>query len=183
METRHFRLPRWAVAVAAVGLVAVISAVGWSMRAYGTVPAEPAGGSAALAGTRWTLTSIGGGPVFATADGDVPFVQFDSATSASGGDPCNLMQSGYAIAGDRIGFTGWRSTEMACGSRDVVVQQGRYGLALGAAASFRVTGNTLDLLDASGTVVLSFTRAAFVEPVEDVPPTGDPDEPVSNPGR
>jgi len=110
-------------------------------------------------GTQWTLVSIGDDAAVATDDGTVPSLQFDTATAASGSDACNLMQSGYTLTDDSLAFAGWTSTKKACTSPETVAQQGHYTQALAATASYHLSGDRLDLLDASGKVVLSFTRA------------------------
>lgn len=171
-------------AAAALALAAGLGVLAWSVQSN-AVPAVPRAATgtppdSALVGTRWLAVTLDGDPVVATDSGEVPHLQVNAA-DATGGDPCNSMRSDYALDGTALRFVGWTATEMACGSQQVVAQQGRYARALAATASFRLSGDTLDLLSADGTVLASFTRTAFQAPSG---PAGtlpaSPDTPVSS---
>lgn len=185
--TNPSRVPRWLLTAAILVLVAAMVGVIWAYRATGTVPAVPGEQPApALAGTRWQATTISGSAVVANDADEVPWLQFDSDDSVSGGDPCNRFRTSYALDGDALRLGDRVVTEMGCGPQGVVEQQGRFWAALDAATRLRRTGDVLELLrSADGPVLAAFTRVPYVA----VPsaagglPSTSPDEPVSSPAE
>ena len=72
----------------------------------------------------------------------------------SGFAGCNRMMSGYELDGEALKFTGMATTRMAC--IDVTPEE-QLLRALGATTRWKVSGNTLELSDASGTVRTRWT--------------------------
>lgn len=182
--------PRWLAAAAAFALVAGLGVAVWGSGSGGTLPAVPATTPDAaptagpLPGTAWRATTIGGVPVVAAPDGDVPSLRFDTATIASGGDPCNGLRSRYVRSADTLRFEGWVATEMACGDEVVVAQQGAYLQALGATAAVRATAEVLEILGEDGTVLASFSRdggsGGTATPTPTTPPGTEPGAAVTS---
>ena len=77
----------------------------------GTTP-EPASAAADLAGTSWTLVSVGGAPV---VEGGVGArLAFDTAGSVSGSTGCNSVSGMYALDGTSLTIGPLATTRMAC---------------------------------------------------------------------
>ncbi|HVP68352.1 MAG TPA: YbaY family lipoprotein [Anaeromyxobacteraceae bacterium] len=115
------------------------------------VPAGPP-----LGGTRWTLVRLGSGPVEVPAPRR-PYLELDLATSrASGFGGCNRFAGPFALDGSRLTFGRDRAaTLMAC--PDGMDLEAAFHAALGEAASYRMHGEWLELLDRPGKVVAVFT--------------------------
>ena len=67
--------------------------------------------AADLAGTSWTLVSIGGAPV---VEGSGPHLTFGSDGKASGSTGCNSLSGTYATDGAALTFGPLATTRMAC---------------------------------------------------------------------
>jgi heat shock protein HslJ len=67
--------------------------------------------AADLAGTSWTLVSIGGNPV---VEDSGPHVTFDAAGNASGSTGCNSFNGSYTVDGAALTFGPLATTRMAC---------------------------------------------------------------------
>jgi heat shock protein HslJ len=67
--------------------------------------------AADLAGTAWTLVSIGGAPV---VEGSGPHLTFGADGNASGSTGCNSMSGSYATDGAALTFGPMATTRMAC---------------------------------------------------------------------
>lgn len=67
--------------------------------------------AAELAGTSWTLVSIGGVPV---VEGSGPHLTFGADGNASGSTGCNSMSGTYATDGAALTFGPLATTRMAC---------------------------------------------------------------------
>jgi len=67
--------------------------------------------AAELAGTSWTLVSIGGAPV---VEGSGPHLTFAANGNASGSTGCNSMSGTYATDGAALTFGPLATTRMAC---------------------------------------------------------------------
>jgi heat shock protein HslJ len=120
------------------------------------VPPAPA----PLAGTNWTLGS------FSTADtvssviaGTTINAVFDQNGEITGSAGCNHYFASYTTTGTALSVGSAGSTKMHCtGPAGVMIQESSYLTSLGKSASYTITGNRLDLADAKGTTLLSFTR-------------------------
>ncbi len=74
----------------------------------------------------------------------------------AGNSGCNQYSGGAEINGNQIKLGGMMSTMMAC-EETIMQQEQAYLAALGSAASFEISGETLTMADAQGNVVLSFS--------------------------
>ena len=110
----------------------------------------PADGPA-LEGTQWTLVALGGEPPLT---GTAPSAEF-SADQIRGSAGCNTYSGTYAVRGGEISISDVANTEMWCADPEGVMDQEQAFLAaLRSAASYRLAGEQLELLDAAGSVTL-----------------------------
>jgi hypothetical protein len=107
--------------------------------------------------------------------GTTPTAEF-SADQISGSAGCNTYFGTYTLSGSDISIGDLASTEMACMDPEGVMEQDQVFLsALQSAASFRLNGERLELLDESGSVVLAFDPPSAVSAAPTpVPPTATP---------
>ena len=113
---------------------------------------SPVGG-ASLEGTEWVLVMLDGDPPLA---GTVPSAEF-SADQINGSTGCNHFFGAYDVTGSDITFGPLGMTEMYCMDPEGVMDQEQGFMAgLASAASYRVTGTRLELLDGTGSVILAF---------------------------
>ena len=110
--------------------------------------------SSSLPGTQWVLATLGGEPPLA---GTAPPSAEFSADQINGRAGCNNYFATYAISGSDITISDVGSTEMWCMEPEGVMDQEQAFLAaLASAASHRLSGERLELLDATGGVILTF---------------------------
>lgn len=185
-------LRRLAAVAAVLVLVVGVGAAAWSwLGRTATMPAVPAGAPSTaelgLVGPRWLATRIGDQRVIANGQGEVPFLVFAADGSVTGGDPCNGVRGTYRLDGRRLLIPERATTDMACGEDDVVAQQSRFMDAVFATREARRSGETLELLDASGAVVASFvaestspTPTSRPSSSSATPTNPQSDSPVSN---
>jgi heat shock protein HslJ/LysM repeat protein len=106
-----------------------------------------------LEGSSWIMTDVNGTPP--QPDTTIT-ASFDADGNLSGTDGCNRYGATYELDGDQITVTPGVTTMMAC--PDPIMRQAEaYMAALASATSYRIQGDTLELLDASGTSVATFT--------------------------
>ncbi|MFN2201662.1 MAG: META domain-containing protein [Caldilineaceae bacterium] len=111
-------------------------------------------GSAGLAGTRWLLTDLGGEAVPADVAVTAAFGEDGNLSGTSG---CNNYSTQYEVDGQSITISPqMMSTMMMCPDPAMQVEQA-YQQALLTATSFEITGDTLVLMDESGTAILTFS--------------------------
>lgn len=121
----------------------------------GSVAASPA-----LANTYWKLTELGGKPVAVTDNQREPHIVLQpDPTQVNGSGGCNRLFGSYETTGDALTFGGVGSTKMACPSgMDTEVA---FLPALGRVARWRITGQQLELSDATGAVLARFEARAM----------------------
>ena len=91
--------------------ILVLAACDATGSTQGTTP-EPASAVADLAGTSWTLVTVGGAPV---VEGGVGArLAFDAAGNVSGSTGCNSVSGTYALDGTSLTFGPLMTTRMAC---------------------------------------------------------------------
>lgn len=118
-----------------------------------TAPSFADGASAdPLKGTNWQLVSLGDTPAVSNAQSTL-LIADDGAVSGKGG--CNGYGGDVVVKGNAVTFSQMRSTMMAC-EEDVMKQEHGLFMALEASKSYKVDGQTLSLLDASGAPVATF---------------------------
>ena len=107
---------------------------------------EPTGPGDPLSGTRWSLVSIGGSPVLAS---ESTSMQFDKGR-LSGSDGCNRYTTGYTASANSLTIgTNIAGTRMAC-PPEVMEEAKTFISILGRATGYRVDGDRMMLLDATG---------------------------------
>ena len=110
-----------------------------------------------LEDSRWRLVTLGGHAVQVHGDQREPWIVLESRTKrVTGSGGCNRISGGYEAGRGSLRFSRIASTMMACPSLEVETQFLR---ALDATRSGRVSGRTLELLDAKGTVVAVLEEA------------------------
>ena len=118
----------------------------------GTTP-EPASAAADLAGSSWTLVSVGGAPV---VEGSGARLAFDSSGNVSGSTGCNSVSGTYALDGPSLTFGPLATTRMACeealmGQETAVLEAlaGIAGWEIDADGRLHLTGGTELVLEPS----------------------------------
>jgi heat shock protein HslJ len=106
-----------------------------------------------LEGTSWILTTLNGA---APLPDTTITASFEPDGNLSGSDGCNRYGATYEVDGDQITITPGIGTLMACPD-PIMKQAGEYMTALAAATSYQIQGDTLELLDAGGNPVATFT--------------------------
>ena len=104
--------------------------------------------AADLAGTAWTMVSIGDTPAI---EGAGAGLTFDSGGNVSGSTGCNSISGSYALDGAALTFGPLATTRMACEGVDTWLS----GLATAV-----VSGDTLTVSDAPGAEIGALERAA-----------------------
>jgi heat shock protein HslJ len=111
--------------------------------------------SASLIDTQWKLAQLGEeivtNPPGARAIHLVLQSQNQRVTGFAG---CNLMMGRYVLSGDELKFDDMGGTKMFCEGRMEIEQ--RYLAMFDNVARWKITGNTLALLDADGKSVATF---------------------------
>ncbi len=118
----------------------------------GSPPAAAAlTGGGSLGGREWSLTLLGGAPA-EPGNGGKPatltFSEADNKVSGFGG--CNRLAGSFQVKGDSLRIGPLALTRMACPSG--MELETKFGAALDATRSYRITGNRLDLLGDTGVV-------------------------------
>jgi heat shock protein HslJ len=97
-----------------------------------------------------------GGEAVAVADGqrEPHFILQPEQKRVAGSGGCNRLMGSYTLDGDRLALNQMAGTKMAC-PQGMDVEQA-FHAALGKVASWRIDGETLELFDATGTLVAQF---------------------------
>jgi heat shock protein HslJ len=117
------------------------------------------GAAASLDGTTWDITEING---TAPVAGSHPTMTFtgDRVGVATG---CNSMSAGYTLNGTAITISGGAMTAMACAD-DLMTQESKLTAALAKVTKLSLSGDTMQLQDASGQTLVTLTKAAPATP-------------------
>jgi heat shock protein HslJ len=112
-------MPKFPVAVSVLaGLtILVVTACDATGATDGTTP-EPTS-AIDLAGTSWTLVSVGGN---APVEGADAWLAFGANGEITGSTGCNNLIGGYAVDGTALTFSTIGTTRMACPSDDLMAQ-------------------------------------------------------------
>jgi heat shock protein HslJ len=121
-----------------------------------TVPAQSSTtGKAALENTYWKLVRLGATPVTVSEEQREPhFVLQPQTGRVVGSGGCNRLAGSYTLAGEELTFGQVAGTRMAC--PDGMDVERAFHRALGEVASWRIEGQTLELLDAAGVSIAQF---------------------------
>jgi heat shock protein HslJ len=126
---------------------------------------SPADGPS-LAGTEWVLVALEGNPPL---EGAAPSAAF-SADQIEGSTGCNHYSGTVAVSGSDIAIGDVAHTEMACLDPEGAMDQEQAFLAaLTSAASYRMNGEQLELLDETGSTILTFAPPSAVSAVTETP--------------
>ncbi len=116
--------------------------------------------SVPLADTNWRLTQLGD-EMIPVAAGEPVGMQLQSQnTRVVGFSGCNRMFGAYALDGQSLKFAQVGGTKMACADQGRMRLEQRYLEMFSSAAGWRISGQTLELLDAQGKPVATFVAAA-----------------------
>jgi heat shock protein HslJ len=128
--------------------------------ATGPAPGES---PSSLERTRWTLASLGasGAPIVKTPN--EAFLVFGAEPDrVQGAGGCNHLAGSYVRSGDELRFGPLASTRMACVTGGEV-EAGLHA-ALERTARFRIHADALELFDASGALLATFTARRASRP-------------------
>lgn len=132
------------------------------LRLVGATPAPMAAGRA-LEGTYWRAIELAGKSTPAQDPKREAHLIFQPGGRVAGSDGCNRISGGYQRQDDALSFGPIAGTRMAC--PDSAEIEGAFQAALKGTTRFRITGDRLELLDASGA-----RTAAFVPGGQGAPP-------------
>ncbi|MFN8473148.1 MAG: META domain-containing protein [Anaerolineae bacterium] len=117
---------------------------------------QPSGGAGGLEGQLWKLTA------FANAQGALTNVPANTRTTlefnngqVSGNAGCNNYFGSYSVNGNQIMISEVAATMKACAQPIMTLEQA-YFKALQAAATFKITGDTLELMNNAGKTTLKY---------------------------
>jgi putative lipoprotein len=114
-----------------------------------------AASTVSLVGTQWRLTQLGDEVVDNPAGArEIHFVLQSKNQRITGFSGCNQMMGAYALSGDELKFDRPGGTMMACEGRMDIEQ--RFMAMFEKVARWKIIGNTLQLLDASGKAIATF---------------------------
>ena len=103
--------------------------------------------------TRWVPVTIGSQPLTLAPQQREPFIVLQ-ANRVSGYGGCNRLSGGYEQAANALKFTQIAATRMACEHGSDIEQS--LLKVLESAASWRIAGDKLELLDSTGKVLAAF---------------------------
>ena len=111
-----------------------------------------------LRGTNWKLVHLGEAPAEVSAGQAEPQLVFASdALQVSGSGGCNRITGGFTLEGDRMHLGPLAGTMMACVNG--IEQEQRFLESLNHVERYRISGQQLELLAASGAVLARFEAA------------------------
>ncbi|HKE44266.1 MAG TPA: META domain-containing protein [Steroidobacteraceae bacterium] len=114
--------------------------------------------STTLENVQWTLVQLEGKAIERGSRGAPTLTLSSKDKRLSGFAGCNRMIGSYELEGDAIKFSGVATTRMAC--IDVTPEESLLRT-LGYVTRWKVSGSTLELLDAAGTVRSNWTATAI----------------------
>lgn len=115
--------------------------------------------SVTLPGTSWVVTQIGD----KTVQSDAPPTMSFKEGQVSGSTGCNRYFGPVTITGSKVSIGQVGSTQMAC-EQPLMDQEQRFLTALASVTTAQNSGTGLELLDASGAVVLKLAPPPVVTP-------------------
>ncbi|MCB8984580.1 MAG: META domain-containing protein [Ardenticatenaceae bacterium] len=117
-----------------------------------------------LTGTTWQLTSYNNGQnavVSVNPNAEVTAV-FGEDGTLSGSAGCNTYSTSYTVDGNSLTISPNIVTTMMACAEDVMQQETAYLATLPTATTFAVQGDSLELRDANGALIASYTAASDV---------------------
>jgi heat shock protein HslJ len=121
-------------------------------------PGAQANAGTAITQSNWTLQSLmdSTGILVPAQSGTEVTAVFDREGRIRGSAGCNGYSAGYQARDYGINITGTASTKMFCDGPGVMEQESAFLADLSKASSFRFSGSSLKLYDASGKTMLVF---------------------------
>lgn len=121
----------------------------------GAPQAERSATAMSLVGPTWILTEIDGQQPSLSPGQRAPMIAIEAATNrVRGNGGCNQLTGSVAQTGTNgVSFKNVASTRMACPALDL---ESKFFDVLNATASYRISGEMLELLDGSGTIRARF---------------------------
>lgn len=119
-------------------------------------------GGASLAKTAWTLSELDGSEVVRAAPLTIVYGGINgegAPAEAFGSTGCNTFDGPYSTEGDSISMGPFITTLAECVSPPAQAQEGLYLITLETAASFSVSGETLEIANEAGETTARFERA------------------------
>lgn len=101
-----------------------------------------------LAGTSWTMLSIGGIPAIGSVE-----VEFSGDSGISGWTGCNSYDGRYRASSSSFTTEELRWTEAGCANRELFMQESLYTNLLVGADEFAVSGSRLTITSSDGQTV------------------------------
>jgi heat shock protein HslJ len=125
-----------------------------------TVRSEASVSSPELINTYWKLMSLAGKSVTGTDNQSEPHIVLKpDPKQVNGSGGCNRFFGSYQTTGNALSFGGIGSTRMACPSG--MDAEGAFLSALGRVATWRISGQQLELSDSTGAVLARFEARAM----------------------
>ena len=120
---------------------------------------EPA--SSDLAGSDWDVISYnnGKGGVVSVISGTSISASFGEDGQVSGSAGCNDYFGPYTTEGSAISIGPLAATRKLCVDEDVMTQEGAYLSALETAATYKITGDRMEMRREDGALVANFSRS------------------------
>lgn len=114
--------------------------------------------AATLTGLKWSATALGGaGVVSSFIAGTEVTANFGDDGSLQGNAGCNNYTASYTVEGSALTVGPATTTRLLCNAPEgIMEQEEQYLSALEAANAYRIEGDTLELLDTKGDMVLAF---------------------------
>ncbi len=134
-------------------IIVSLTVLSAALTACATPSAAPA---LPLEGTYWRLDSYAGSQ--GESQSLLPSTSIDAifnAGNVSGSDSCNQYSAGYQLDGDKISIQPGITTLMAC-PEPIMDQAQSYMAALASASRYKITGDTLEIIDQAGKTVLTY---------------------------
>jgi heat shock protein HslJ len=154
-------IPRFALLPGAILLAALTSA------GCATAPRSEHVATASavpLVNTNWRLTNLGDRVIENPVGGNPVALQLQPTNMRlTGFAGCNRMFGGYLLNADQLKFDRVGATRMACVDESRMKLEQEYFQMLSAVARWKITGSSLELIDASGSTLASFAAAAPAE--------------------
>lgn len=121
-------------------------------------PAIATAAAVPLLGTHWRVTMIGNEVIENPAGARDAHITLQSANNSVTGDSgCNRLFGHYVLENDMLKFDGLGGTKMFCEARMELEQ--KLNNALMSTMRWKITGQTLEMLDESGKTVATFAAS------------------------
>jgi heat shock protein HslJ len=111
-----------------------------------------------LEGTHWHAIELAGNAISASEVKPGAYLEFQTGGKVTGLDGCNRVTGIYKLSGDEVTFGPMAGTEKACLNTETIERGFRH--AIHDAKKLKITGDRLELFDASGVKLAVFEARA-----------------------